>query len=94
MNTRPNTVARDISRSDLLLPKGFGVKLFAECVACGVLVAVGFFWGPLSIVAFALNGHAPWFWPAIGGAALVIALLMYWYVRRDVKDFVGSLEES
>ena len=94
MNTRPNRVERDISRKDLALPSGFGLKLFAECLACGVLVAAGFFWGPLSIVAFALDGHAPWFWPVIGGAALGIALLMFWYVRRDVSDFIDSLDES
>ena len=94
MNTKPDRVERDISRKDLALPSGFGPKLFAECLVCGVLVSAGFFWGPLSIVAFALNGHAPWFWPAIGAAAIVITLLMFWYVRRDVGVFIDSLDES
>ena len=74
--------------------RGFGLKLFAECLACGLLVGIGFLWGPLTIIAFATDGHAPWFWPTIGGVSLAAALLMFAYVRRDVKDFVGSLDES
>src|SRR5213594_341467 len=94
MKTRPIRVERDISRRDLMLPSGFGLKLFLECLACGALVGVGFFWGPLSIVAFGLDGQAPWFWPVIGGASLAIALLIFAYVRRDVKDFIGSIDET
>jgi len=77
-----------------MLPNGFGVKLLAECFACGLLVAIGFLWGPLTIVGFALDGHAPWLWPTIGATSVVLALLMFVYVRRDVKDFVASLDES
>jgi hypothetical protein len=94
MNTRPDRVDRDIGRRDLLLPGGFGVKLFAECLACGVLVAMGFLWGPLTIVAIAHEGHAPWFWPTIGGVSLGVALLMFAYVRWDAKDFMASVDES
>jgi len=94
MNTRPDRVERDISRTDLLLPGGFGVKLLAECLACGALVGVGFFWGPLTIVAIAHDGHAPWFWPTIGGVSLAAALLMFLYVRHDAKDFIASIDES
>jgi uncharacterized membrane protein len=94
MKTRPNRIERDISRTDLMLPAGFGLKLFAECLACGLLVGVGFFWGPLTIVAFGLDGHAPWFWPAIAGASVTIALLMFVYVRRDVRDIVAEIDES
>ena len=92
--TKPNRVERDISRSDLILPGGFGLKLFAECLACGLLVGIGFLWGPLTIVAFAQDGHAPWFWPTIGGVSLGAGLLMFAYVRKDVKDFVTSLDED
>ena len=93
MNTRPRRVERDIERKDLALPSGFGLTLLVECLACGLLVGVGFLWGPLTIVAFAEDGRAPWFWPTIGGASLVVALLMFVYVRRDVKDFVDSIDE-
>jgi hypothetical protein len=94
MKTRPDKVERDIARSDLLLPSGFGVKLLAECLACGLLVGVGFLWGPLTIVAIGNDGHARWFWPTIGGVSLGVALLMFLYVRRDAKDFIASIDES
>jgi hypothetical protein len=94
MNTRPDRVERDIERSDLLLPSGFGAKLFFECLACGVLVGVGFLWGPLTIVAMAFDGNAPWFWPTIGGFSLVMAFVMFVYVRADVKDVIAELGES
>jgi len=94
MNTRPNRVPRDISRKDLALPAGFGWKLLAECLACGLLVGLGFFWGPLTVVAFAHDGHAPWFWPTLFGVSIAAALSMFAYVRRDVKDFVESIDES
>jgi len=94
MNTRADRVERDIERKDLMLPSGFGVKLFAERLACGVLVGVGLLWGPLTIAAFALDGDAPWFWPAIGGFSILLALVMFVYVRRDVRDIVAELEEG
>jgi hypothetical protein len=94
MKTRPNRVERDIERKDLLMPQGFGLKLFAECLACGLLVGVGFLFGPLTVVGFALDGHAPWIWPTIGVVSLVAGLLMFVYVRHDAKDFVASLDES
>jgi hypothetical protein len=94
MNTRPRRVERDISRKDLRLPEGFGLKLVGECLACGALVAFGFFWGPLSVVAFAQDGHAPWFWPVLAGVALLAALLMFVYVRWDVKDVLEEIDES
>jgi hypothetical protein len=94
MNTKPDRVERDIGRPDLMLPAGFGAKLLAECLACGLLMAMGFLWIPLTIVAFAHEGHAPWFWPTIGGASLGTALFMFVYVRRDVKDFIVSIDES
>jgi hypothetical protein len=94
MNTRPDRVERDIGRSDLILPGGFGVKLFAECLAAGLLFGLGFLWGPLTIVGIFLDGHAPWTWPVIGAASLCFGLLMFVYVRHDVKDFIASVEES
>jgi hypothetical protein len=92
MNTRPNRVERDVSRKNLMLPKGFGVKLFFECMACGLLVGIGFLWGPLTIVAIGLDGHAPWFWPVIGAVSLGLGLLMFFYVRSDVKDVLSELD--
>jgi len=92
MNTRPDRVERDVSRKDLMLPKGFGVKLFLECMACGVLVGVGFLWGPLTIAAIGFDGHAPWFWPLIGVVSLGLGLLMFFYVRSDVKDVLSDLD--
>jgi hypothetical protein len=94
MKTRPNRVERDISRTDLMLPAGFGVKLLAECLACGLLAGVGFLWGPLTIVAIGFDGNAPWFWPAIAIVSVGIALLMFVYVRRDVRDIVAEIDES
>ena len=94
MKTRPNRVERDISRKELALPSGFGLKLLAECLVCGLLVGIGFLWGPLTIVALAHDGRAPWFWPVIGGVSLAASLLMFAYVRRDVKGFVESIDES
>jgi hypothetical protein len=94
MNTRPDKVERDIERKDLLMPSGFGVKLFAECLACGALVGVGFLWGPLTIVAIGLDRPAPWFWPTIGACSLLIALVMFVFVRRDVKDLVAEIDGS
>jgi len=94
MTTRPNRVERDIERKDLLMPSGFGVRLFAECLACGVLIGVGFLWGPLTIVAIGLDGHAPWFWPTIGACSLLIGLVMFVYVRRDVRDLVAEIDQS
>jgi hypothetical protein len=94
MNTRPDRVERDIARTDLILPGGFGVKLFAECLAAGLLFALGFLWGPLTVLGIFLDGHAPWTWPVIGSASLVVGLLMFAYVRHDVKDFIASIDES
>jgi len=94
MNTRPIRVERDISRRDLMLPSRFGPALFAECLACGVLVGAGFFWGPLTIAAVMLGGGAPWFWPTMACVCLTIALLMLAYVRHDVKDLIDSIDES
>ena len=94
MNTRPDKVERDISRKDLMLPSGFGLKLFAECLGCGVLVGVGFLFGPLTIVGFALDGHAPWIWPTIGVVSLCAGLSMFVYVRHDAKDFIASVDEG
>ncbi len=94
MNTKPNRVERDIARTDLMLPDGFGLKLLGECLAVGVLLSLGFLWGPLTIVGIFLNGHAPWTWPVIGAASLVFGLLMFAYVRHDVKDFIASIDES
>jgi hypothetical protein len=94
MNTRPDRVERDITRTDLILPGGFGLKLLAECLAAGLLLGIGFLWGPLTIVGIFLDGRAPWTWPAIGAASLVSGLLMFAYVRHDVKDFMASIDES
>jgi hypothetical protein len=63
-------------------------------LACGLLVGVGFLSGPLTIVGFALDGHAPWIWPTIGVLSLCAGLLMFVYVRHDAKDFDASLDES
>ena len=76
------------------MPQGFGLRLFAECLACGVLLGIGFLLGPLMVVGFALDGHAPWVWPTIGVFSLCAGLSMFFFVRHDVKDFVGSLDES
>jgi hypothetical protein len=94
MKTRPNRVERHIARPDLMLPAGFGLKLFAECLACGLLVGIGLLWGPLTVVAIGQEGHAPWFWPTIGGVSLGLALSMFVYVRRDVKDVIASIDEG
>ena len=51
-------------------------------------------WGPLTIVGIFLDGHAPWTWPVIGAASLCFGLLMFVYVRHDVKDFIASVDES
>jgi hypothetical protein len=94
MNTKPNRVERNITRTDLMLPGGFGLKLLAECLAVGLLFSLGFLWGPLTVLGIFLDGHAPWTWPALGAASVVCGLLMFVYVRHDVKDFMASIDEG
>jgi hypothetical protein len=92
-NTRPNRVERNISRRDLLIPSGTGLTLFADCMACGALLGL-LFWFPLSLTSFLMGGDQPWLWWTIGGASLGLGLLLFAYARWDLVRFMRSLDES
>jgi hypothetical protein len=62
--TRPTKVARDVTRQDLRIPSSTSrLKLFAGCLACGVMISVLYGWFGLTLITLFFGlGDGPWFW--------------------------------
>ena len=89
-NTRPIRVERDISRADLLVPRGGSLAaVFLACIACGLGLALLFVFWPLMLVALLDVEVGRWILPAVLASGSVIAVALYVWelrVRRDVAD--------
>ncbi len=90
LNVRPTRVSRNISRKDLLIPKGQSkLRMLALTFVGGVAMALLYVWPPLMIVVLVspVGLTAGWFWLAVGAAALVFwATLFTLAVRESAAD--------
>jgi hypothetical protein len=94
INTRPVRVERDITRADLIVPRGGSLfALVLACLACGLGLSFLFIFWPLMLVAFLDVGIGAWILPAVFVAALAFAAALFVWemqIRRDVlEEFRG-----
>lgn len=85
MNTRPIKVTRNISRKDLLIPKGPSMlRMLLLTFAGGVSMAMLYVWPPLMVVVIlSTAGIGAWFWIAIAIAALVAWMTLFTLAVRE-----------
>lgn len=90
MKTRPIKVTRDITRKDLLIPKGPSKpRMLAMTFAGGIAMALLYVWPPLMVIALvsSVGMTAALFWGVVGGAAVVCwATLFTLAVRESAAD--------
>ena len=90
MKVRPDKPKRNVSRSDLLIPRGHGVpKMLALTFVGGVGMAVLYVLAPLMAILIATSAHVPalWLWIGIGGVAITLWLtLLLLAVRESGAD--------
>jgi hypothetical protein len=83
---RPDKVVRDIGRSDLLVPAGGGnLRLFAFCVACGVMISVLFVWTTLAMFAIMGLVSARVVYAIVSTAAIFASVALFAFASRDLK---------
>jgi hypothetical protein len=86
MNVRPEMAIRDISREDLLIPKGPSkLRMLALTFVGGIAMAMLYVWPPLMIVALvsSIGVRAEWFWLTIAIAAAVFWLTLFTLAVRE-----------
>jgi hypothetical protein len=86
LNVRPDKVVRDISRYDLRAPAGRGnLRLFAVCVACGVMFSLLFVWTTLTMAAILGLVSARWVYSVVVLVAIVSSVALFVFGSRDLK---------
>ena len=94
-NVRPDRIDRDISRVDLLAPVGGGpVRLFAVCLACGVMLSLLFVWTTLGMVAVMGLISARWVYAIVGTVAVVAGLALFAFASWDLKRWRDWAEHA
>jgi hypothetical protein len=86
--TRPDKVVRDVSQRDLMVPTVVGegrVRLALMCVACGAMLSVLWVWTALMLLAVADRGIGGWFYPVVGGSAIVLSVALYVFSTWDFE---------
>jgi hypothetical protein len=86
MVVRPDKPKRNVSRSDLLIPRGHGVpKMLALTFVGGLAMAVLYVLAPLMAILIATSTHvpAPWLFMGIGGVAITVWLTLFVLVVRE-----------
>jgi hypothetical protein len=92
INTRPTKVERDIRRDDLLAPSHpRPVVLAAQCLLCGLMLAVLYLFFPLLLITFAGFDLGGWLIGSFLAAAVASAVMLYRWERRDEQDFLNEL---
>ena len=90
MNVRPEMAIRDVSRRDMLVPKGPGkLRMLALTLVGGVSMAMLYVWPPLMIVVLVstVGVSAAWIWLTIAIAALVAWLTLFTLgIRESAAD--------
>ena len=86
MNVRPEMAIRNVSRKDLLIPKGPGkLRMFVLTFVGGVCCAMLYVWPPLMIVVIVstVGVGAAWIWVTIAVAAMVAWLALFTLAVRE-----------
>ena len=86
MNVRPEIAVRDVTRDDLLLPKGPGtLHMLAVTLVGGVAAALLYVWPPLMIVVIisTVSVGTAWIWLTVGIAAVVFWLTLFTLALRE-----------
>jgi hypothetical protein len=87
MNVRPEIAIRDISRKDLLIPKGPSkLRMFVLTFVGGVSMALLYVWPPLMIVVLlstSVGVAAAWIWLTVAIAAAVFWLVLFTLALRE-----------
>jgi hypothetical protein len=92
MNTRPVKVERDIGRADLVAPSHERpLVLGAACLLCGLMLAVLYVYFPLLLITFAGFDLGGWLMGSVVVGAVVSAVALYVWERRDERDFLNEL---
>ncbi|HKH29408.1 MAG TPA: hypothetical protein VKA45_00010 [Gaiellaceae bacterium] len=92
MNTRPINVQRDIRRPDLLAPShSHPLVLAAICLLCGFMLSVLYVYFPLLLITFAGFDLGGWLIGCFVVGAIVSAVALYAWERRDERDFLNEL---
>jgi hypothetical protein len=85
-NVKPQMAVRDVSRRDLMIPRGPStLRMLAVTFVGGAAMALLYVWPPLMIVVLASSvALAPaWFWTIVGGAAVVCWLALFALAVRE-----------
>ena len=97
MNVRPEIAIRNVSRKDLLIPKGPSkLRMFALTFVGGTCCALLYVWPPLMIVVLisSVGVATAWIWLTVGIAAIVFWLTLFTLaVRESAADrrYAGQL---
>ena len=86
VNVRPEIAIRDVSRRDLLIPKGPGkLRMLALTFVGGVSMALLYVWPPLMIVVLVstVGISASWIWLTIAAAAALFWLTLFTLAVRE-----------
>jgi hypothetical protein len=86
MNVRPEIAIRDVTREDLLIPKGPSeLKMLAVTCVGGICCSLLYVWPLLMIVVLTTSTgvDAAWIWLTVAGAALVAWLSLFTLAVRE-----------
>jgi hypothetical protein len=86
LNTRPQMAVRNVSRKDLLIPKGPSkLRMLALTFVGGVSMGLLYVWPPLMIVVMisTISVGAAWIWLTVAIAALVFWMTLFTLAVRE-----------
>jgi hypothetical protein len=87
LNTRPDRALRNVSRKDLLIPKGPSkLRMLALTLVGGVSMALLYVWPPLMIVVMlssSVGVATAWIWLTVAIAAAVFWLALFMLAVRE-----------
>jgi hypothetical protein len=86
MHVRPEIAIRDVTREDLLIPKGPSeLQMLALTLVGGICCSLLYVWPPLMIVVLLSSGGvtAAWIWLTVAVAAVVFWLALFTFAMRE-----------
>jgi hypothetical protein len=86
MKSRPTMAVRNVSRRDLLLPKGPSkLRVLGLTLVGGLCMALLYVWPPLMIVVIVsgVSLGTTWFWVTIACAAVVLWMALFTLAMRE-----------
>lgn len=86
LNVRPERAIRNVSRKDLLIPKGPSkLRMLALTFVGGCSMALLYVWPPLMIVVLvsSVGVATAWIWLTVGIAAVVFWLTLFALAMRE-----------